>query len=319
MSEDNNNTKEGGSISSLFINRPVMTVLLSVAAAFFGIFCYKQMPVNDLPGVDYPVIQVSVNYPGADPTIMGANIASPLEQQSMQNPGIERITSRNRMGATSIVLQFALSKNIDAAATDVQSAIQRAMGNLPADLPSPPSFTKDNPNDMPIYIISLMSDGMTVGELYDSAYSHVAQQLNMVEGVSKVDVYAAPRAVRIEVDTKKLYNLGYTMANLAAALSRSTNMTGTGSVNGPTTQYVLFPDTQLSTAAPAPRKAGLVFCSLFAPCALPRPAGGTARGVFCFADFAERSTSHEFTQTKQCGRALLLDEARGTGRTATAL
>lgn len=249
MSEDNNNTKESGSISSLFINRPVMTVLLSIAAAFFGVFCYKQMPVNDLPGVDYPVIQVSVNYPGADPTIMGANIASPLEQQFMQIPGIEMITSRNSMGATSIVLQFALSKNIDAAATDVQSAIQRAMGNLPADLPSPPSFTKDNPNDMPIYIISVMSDGMTVGELYDYAYSQVAQQLNMVEGVSKVDVYAAPRAVRIEVDTKKLYNLGYTMANLAAALSRSTNMTGTGSVNGPTTQYVLFPDTQLSTAA----------------------------------------------------------------------
>ena len=243
-------TKSGGkSISDLFINRPVMTVLLSVAAAFFGLFCYKQMPVNALPGVDYPVIQVSVSYPGADPTIMGANIASPLEQQFMQIPGIEMITSRNSMGSTSIVLQFALSKNIDAAATDVQSAIQRAMGNLPADLPSPPSFTKDNPNDMPIYIISVTSDGMTAGEMYDYAYSQVAQQLNMVEGVSKVDIYAAPRAVRIEVDTKKLYNLGYTMSDLSAALSRSTNMIGAGNINGPTTQYVLFPDTQLSTAA----------------------------------------------------------------------
>ena len=243
-------TKPGGkSISDLFINRPVMTVLLSVAAAFFGIFCYKQMPVNALPGVDYPVIQVSVSYPGADPTIMGANIASPLEQQFMQIPGIEMITSRNSMGSTSIVLQFALSKNIDAAATDVQSAIQRAMGNLPADLPSPPSFTKDNPNDMPIYIISVTSDGMTAGEMYDYAYSQVAQQLNMVEGVSKVDIYAVPRAVRIEVDAKKLYNLGYTMSDLSAALSRSTNMIGAGNINGPTTQYVLFPDTQLSTAA----------------------------------------------------------------------
>lgn len=243
-------TKSGGkSISDLFINRPVMTVLLSVAAAFFGIFCYKQMPVNALPGVDYPVIQVSVSYPGADPTIMGANIASPLEQQFMQIPGIEMITSRNSMGSTSIVLQFALSKNIDAAATDVQSAIQRAMGNLPADLPSPPSFTKDNPNDMHIYIISVTSDGMTAGEMYDYAYSQVAQQLNMVEGVSTVDIYAAPRAVRIEVDAKKLYNLGYTMSDLSAALSRSTNMIGAGNINGPTTQYVLFPDTQLSTAA----------------------------------------------------------------------
>lgn len=258
MSEDNSNNpaqkdasvgKGTSSLSDLFINRPVMTVLLSLAAAFFGIFCYRQMPVNDLPGVDYPVIQVSVSYPGADPTIMGANIASPLEQQFMQIPGIEMITSRNSMGASSIVLQFSLSKNIDAAATDVQSAIQRAMGNLPADLPSPPSFTKDNPNDMPIYIISVTSDGMDVGQLYDYAYSQVAQQLNMVDGVSKVDIYGAPKALRVEVDTRKLYNLGYTMTDLSNALARSTNMTGTGNINGPNTQYVLFPDTQLSTAA----------------------------------------------------------------------
>ncbi|MDA6840075.1 efflux RND transporter permease subunit, partial [Escherichia coli] len=117
------------------------------------IFGYMKMPVNDLPGVDYPVIQVTVSYPGADPSIMAANVASPLEQQFMQIPGIEMITSRNSFGASSIVLQFSLSKDISAAATDVQSAIQRAQGNLPADLPSPPSFTQDNPNDMPIYIL----------------------------------------------------------------------------------------------------------------------------------------------------------------------
>ncbi len=253
MSEDNSNknvesSPRTSSISDMFINRPVMTVLLSVAAALFGIFAYKSMPVNDLPGVDYPVIQVSVSYPGADPTIMGANVASPLEQQFMQIPGIEMITSRNSMGASSIILQFSLSKSIDSAATDVQSAIQRAMGNLPADLPSPPSFTKDNPNDMPIYIISATSDFLNRGDLYDYAYSQVAQQLNMVNGVSKVDIYSAPKSVRIEVDTKKLYNLGYTMTDLAKALSSSTNMMGTGNLNGPTTQYVLFPDTQLSSA-----------------------------------------------------------------------
>ncbi|MBE6411945.1 MAG: efflux RND transporter permease subunit [Opitutales bacterium] len=253
MSEDKSKNESGGvqrtsSISDMFIDRPVMTVLLSIAAAFFGIFAYKAMPVNDLPGVDYPVIQVSVSYPGADPTIMGANVASPLEQQFMQIPGIEMITSRNSTGASSIILQFSLSKNIDAAATDVQSAIQRAMGNLPADLPSPPSFTKDNPNDMPIYIISATSNTLTEGDLYDYAYSQVAQQLNMVDGVSKVDIYAAPKSVRIEVDVRKLYNLGYTMTDLSNALSRSTNMTGTGSINGPTTQYILFPDTQLSSA-----------------------------------------------------------------------
>ena len=238
----------GTSISDLFINRPVMTVLLALASAFFGIFAYKSMPVNDLPGVDYPVIQVSVSYPGADPAIMAANVASPLEQQFMQIPGIEMITSRNSFGASSIILQFSLSKDISAAATDVQSAIQRSMGSLPSDLPSPPSFTQDNPNDMPIYIVSVTSEGMPIYELYDYAYSQVAQQLNMVTGVSKVDIYASPRALRLEIDLKKLYNLGYTTTDLYGALSRSTNMTGAGNLQGPTSQFVLFPNTQLTEA-----------------------------------------------------------------------
>ena len=236
------------SISDIFINRPVMTVLLSLAAMFFGIFGYMKMPVNDLPGVDYPVIQVTVGYPGADPSIMAANVASPLEQQFMQIPGIEMITSRNSFGASSIVLQFSLSKDISAAATDVQSAIQRAQGNLPADLPSPPSFTQDNPNDMPIYILSVTSDAMPDRNLYDYAFSEIAQRIRMISGVSNVDIYAAPRAVRIKVDMRKLYNLGYTATDLKNALAVSTNMTGVGNLDGPTTQFVLLPDTQLSTA-----------------------------------------------------------------------
>lgn len=236
------------SISDIFINRPVMTVLLSLAAMFFGIFGYMKMPVNDLPGVDYPVIQVTVSYPGADPSIMAANVASPLEQQFMQIPGIEMITSRNSFGASSIVLQFSLSKDISAAATDVQSAIQRAQGNLPADLPSPPSFTQDNPNDMPIYILSVTSDAMPDRNLYDYAFSEIAQRIRMISGVSNVDIYAAPRAVRIKVDMRKLYNLGYTATDLKNALAVSTNMTGVGNLDGPTTQFVLLPDTQLSTA-----------------------------------------------------------------------
>lgn len=244
MSEENNKQ----SISSLFINRPVMTVLLSLAALVFGIFTYKNMPVNDLPGVDYPVIQVTVSYPGADPTIMGANVASPLEQQFMQIPGIELVTSRSSFGATQVVLQFSMNKSIDAAATDVQSAIQRAMGNLPSDLPSPPSFSKDNPNDEPIYVIAVMSKNYTSGDLYDYAFSEVSQRISMVEGVSKVDVYGAPRSVRIEVDVDKLANLGYNTSDLQNVLSRSTNMTGVGNLNGPSSQFVLFPNTQLSTA-----------------------------------------------------------------------
>ncbi len=236
------------SISDVFINRPVMTVLLALAAAFFGIFAYKSMPVNDLPGVDYPVIQVNVSYPGANPIVMGSNVASPLEQQFMQIPGIEMITSRNTFGATQLVLQFSLSKTLDSAATDVQSAIQRAMGNLPSDLPSPPSFTKDNPNDMPIFILTVRSRDMTAGSLYDYAFTQIAQQLNMVPGVSKVDIFSAPNSVRLEVDLQKLYNLGFTTTDLKNALAQSTNLYGTGNLQGPGKQFVLLPDTQLDKA-----------------------------------------------------------------------
>jgi len=235
------------SVSKIFITRPVMTMLLALASIAFGIYAYRAMPVNDLPGVDYPVIQVNVSYPGADPTIMGANVASPLEQQFMQIPGIQVVTSKNNFGSTQIVLQFALNKNIDAAATDVQSAIQRAMGALPRDLPSPPSFTKDNPNDMPIYIVTVTSRDHSAGDLYDYAFSQISQRLNMVEGVSKVDIYGAPNSLRLEVDTQKLYNLGFTMTDLKTVLSRSTNMTGIGNIEGPSSQFVLFPDTQLSS------------------------------------------------------------------------
>ena len=241
--------KEKGSISDIFIKRPVMTMLLALSALLFGIYSYRAMPVNDLPGVDYPVIQVTVSYPGADPTIMAANVASPLEQQFMQIPGIEMITSNNSFGSSKLVLQFSLSKDIDAAATDVQSAIQRASGYLPSDLPSQPSFSKDNPNDMPILLLSVLSDSMTDGELYEFAFAEVAQKLSMIDGVSKVDVYAAPRAVRIEADTQKLFNMGITMSELKGALSRTTNMYGAGKLEGPNNQFTILPNTQLSRAA----------------------------------------------------------------------
>lgn len=237
------------SVSDIFIKRPVMTMLLALSALLFGIYSYKALPVNDLPGVDYPVIQVIASYPGANPTIMATNIASPLEQQFMQIPGIEMITSNNSFGATKIVLQFNLSKSIDAAATDVQSAIQRATGNLPSDLPSQPSFSKDNPNDMPILLLSVLSDSMTEGQLYEYAFAEIAQKISMIDGVSMVDVYAAPRAVRVEADMQKLFNMGITMSELRAALSRTTNMYGAGNLEGPNNQFIILPDTQLNYAA----------------------------------------------------------------------
>ena len=134
-------------ISEPFVRRPVMTVVLTCSAILFGVLAYFTLPVNDLPAVDYPVIQVAVGYPGATPETMANNVATPLERQFMQIPGLEMVTSNSGTGRASFVLQFALSKSLDAAATDVQAAINQATGRLPVDLPSPPVFTKTNPND----------------------------------------------------------------------------------------------------------------------------------------------------------------------------
>src|SRR3954464_2617509 len=137
-------------LSALFIRRPVTTVVLTLSAVLFGVLAYLNLPVNDLPAVDYPVIQVNCGYPGANPDTVAATIATPLERQFMQIPGLELVTSKSTQGNCALTLQFTIDKSIDAAATDVQAAISRATGFLPPDLPSPPTFTKTNPNEEPI-------------------------------------------------------------------------------------------------------------------------------------------------------------------------
>src|ERR1700739_3932401 len=136
-------------LSEPFIRRPVMTAVLTVSAIVFGVLAYFALPVNDLPAVDYPVIQVNVGYPGATPDTMANNVATPLERQFMQIPGLQLVTSNSGQGQTSFILQFELNKSLDAAASDVHSGVTRAQGQLPVDLPSPPTFTKTNPNDQP--------------------------------------------------------------------------------------------------------------------------------------------------------------------------
>src|SRR6202011_5197932 len=166
-------------LSEPFIRRPVMTAVLTISAIVFGVLAYFALPVNDLPAVDYPVIQVSVGYPGATPETMANNVATPLERQFMQIPGLEVVTSRSGQGNTSFTLQFALSKSIDAAATDVQTAITQAAGSLPVDLPSPPTYSKTNPNDQPILYIALTSDSVTSGQLYDYGSTQVGQRISI--------------------------------------------------------------------------------------------------------------------------------------------
>jgi hydrophobic/amphiphilic exporter-1 (mainly G- bacteria), HAE1 family len=225
-----------------------MTVVLTVSAVLFGLLAYRNLPVNDLPAVDYPVIQVQVGYPGASPETVAATIATPLERQFMQIPGLELITSTSKQGFSSLTLQFDLDKSIDAAATDVQAAISRATGSLPADLPSPPTFTKTNPNDQPILFVAVTSDTMTKGDLYDLANTQIAQRVSILNGVSQVNVYGTKSAIRIKADPSALAARDLTMEDLATAIRQGTSMQGAGQIDGDARTFLLQPQGQLDTA-----------------------------------------------------------------------
>ena len=235
-------------LSEPFIRRPVATVLLTLAAILFGVLAYKQMPVSDLPSVDYPVIEVQVNYPGATPETMANNIATPLERQFMQIPGLELITSNSGQGNSHFVLQFDLSKNIDAAATDVQAAITQATGNLPPDLPAPPTFTKTNPNDQPQMYLAVMSNSNTEAQLYDYASTQVGQAISILPGVSRVQQFGTPSAVRIKADPSKLAMRNMTVPELAQAITQNTAYQGAGQFDGPNRTSLIQPQGQLDTA-----------------------------------------------------------------------
>ena len=235
-------------LSEPFIRRPVMTVVLTVSVLLFGVIAYFGLPVSDLPAVDYPVIQVQVNYPGATPETMANNVATPLERQFMQMPGLELVTSNSIQGHTSFVLQFALSKSLDAAATDVQAAITRATGQLPLDLPSPPTFTKTNPNDQPILYVALTSDTVTAGQLYDYANTQVGERVSILPGVSQVAVYGTQSAVRIKADPSAMAIRNITLDDLNTAIKNGTSYTGAGQFDGPHRTFLLQPQGQLSTA-----------------------------------------------------------------------
>jgi len=235
-------------LSEVFIRRPVMTVALTVSIVLFGVLAYFRLPVSDLPAIDYPVIQVQVSYPGATPETMANNVATPLERQFMQIPGLELVTSNNGQGHSSFVLQFDLSKSLDGAATDVQAAITRAQGQLPVDLPSPPTFTKTNPNDQPIMYIALVSDTATEGQLYDFANTQVGERISVLSGVSQVAVYGTQSAVRIKADPSAMAVRNITVEDLTTAIKNGTAYTGAGQMDGPHRTFLLQPQGQLTTA-----------------------------------------------------------------------
>ena len=235
-------------LSKPFIKRPVMTTLLTVSVVVFGILSYRLLAVNDLPAVDYPIIQVSASYPGANAETMANTIATPLEKQFTQIPGLTLTTSSSTQGNTNITLQFELTKSVDAAATDVQAAIQRASGQLPTDLPSPPTFAKNNPNDQPVFFIALTSDTLTDGDLYKYATSQVQQRINILPGVSQVQIFGVKSAIRVKVNADALASRRLTFDELTTAIRSGTAYAGAGQFDGRTLSFVLRPNAQISDA-----------------------------------------------------------------------
>jgi HAE1 family hydrophobic/amphiphilic exporter-1 len=235
--------------SEPFIRRPVLTAVLTASAVLFGVLAFLRLPVNDLPAVDYPVIQVTAVYPGAGPETVANTIAAPLERQFMQINGLELVTSSSKQGIATITLQFHLDKSIDAAATDVQTAINQAAGSLPTDLPSPPTYSKTNPNDQPIMYIAMTSDSVTLGQVYDYANTQVGQRLSILPGVSRVLVFGTKSAVRLKADPSALAARGLSVDDLAAAVRGGTSTAGAGQLDGPSGTLILRPQGQLEEAA----------------------------------------------------------------------
>jgi HAE1 family hydrophobic/amphiphilic exporter-1 len=235
-------------LSEPFIKRPVMTAVSTLSVILFGVLSYLRLPVNDLPQVDYPVIQVTVSYPGASPETVAATIATPLERQFMQINGLELVTSKSTQGQASLTLQFALDKNVDAAATDVQTAISQATGSLPVDLPSPPSFSKTNPNDQPILYVAMTSDSVTPGQLYDYASTQVGQRISLVPGVSRVSVFGTKAAIRIKGDPSAMAARDLSMDDLAAAIKAGTSTIGAGQIDSSSGTELIRPLGQLDSA-----------------------------------------------------------------------
>ena len=237
------------SISAPFIRRPIGTSLLAAALLLSGILAFNYLPVASLPRVDFPVIGVGASLPGADPQTMASAVATPLERQFGRISAVNQMTSTSQLGSTSVVLQFDLNRNIDAAGRDVQAAINAARSQLPANLPSNPTYRKANPADAPILILALTSDTETVPQMYDAADSILAQKLAQVSGVGQVFVGgAAQPAVRAELNPTSLNKLGIGLDTVRNALNLANANLAKGSLSNSQTSYSIDDTDQLFTA-----------------------------------------------------------------------
>ncbi len=237
--------------SAGFIRRPIATALLAVSLLLLGIVAYPLLPVAPLPQVDFPTIQVSGNLPGASPETMASNVATPLERQFSLIPGLDQMTSTSALGSTQVTLQFNLSRNIDAAATDVQAAINAAGGQLPTNLPSPPTYRKVNPADAPILVMALTSTALPLTQVNDYADNILAQQLSQIEGVGLVQLSGTQKpAVRIQLDPARLASLGLGFEDVRAQVAVATANAPKGNFDGNSQSFTVYDNDQLTTASP---------------------------------------------------------------------
>jgi HAE1 family hydrophobic/amphiphilic exporter-1 len=238
-------------ISRPFIERPVATTLLMAGLALIGIAAWPFLPVAPLPQVDFPTILVSAQLPGASPEIMASSVAQPLETQFAQIPGMAQMTSASVLGSTQITMQFDLDRNIDAAAQDVQSAIDAAAGYLPKNLPTPPSYRKVNPADSAILILAVHSDVLPITQVDDYAETVIAQQLSQLPGIAQVNVGGQQKpAVRIQIDPVKLAAVGLQLEDVANLITTASVDTPQGAITGARQNFAIYDNDQLLNAAP---------------------------------------------------------------------
>jgi hydrophobic/amphiphilic exporter-1 (mainly G- bacteria), HAE1 family len=236
-------------LSEIFIKRPVTTTLIVLGIIVFGAMSYRLLPVSDLPTVDFPTIQVFAGLPGASPETMASAVALPLEKQFATIAGLNSINSTSSQGSTSITLQFDLSRNIDAAAQDVQAMIAKTGRQLPPQMPAPPSYQKVNPGDQPVLFLVLHSETLPLSMIDEYAESTIAQRISMVNGVAQVNVFGAAKyAVRVDVDPRKLAAHGIGIDEVASSITNANVNLPTGTIYGDKT-FVVQANGQLLRAA----------------------------------------------------------------------
>ncbi len=236
-------------LSEIFIRRPVMTVLVTLAILFFGMMSYTLLPISALPSVEYPFIQVSASLPGATPEVMAASVAAPLERQFTEIAGLNSFNSSSTTGSTSISLQFDFSRRVDQAAKDVQAAISGAAGQLPTGMPKPPTYRKVNPSVAPILYLYLYSDTIPISTVNDYAEVTMSQPISMVDGVAQVNVFGQKQyAVRVQLDPKALASKGLGIDEVRSAIAAGNVNLPTGSLSGDHKSYLIQANGQLSNA-----------------------------------------------------------------------